>query len=264
MAKNAKKWPLTWKLGKKFKLELLKLCNKSLITNEKDLNEGYIYEYESKEGWEYNNKLFEIFGGQNLNDRPFTIEEIKQQPRLIDFKFAGKNDFIYICDLIAYKMNVKTNYDCSKIHNKHERIIPVSFTNENAKKIFEQNLGIAYLLTAIVENNEYIIKIGQSKTTFKDRLNSYNCGNVNNWRTASTTNIKILQSMLSTQRIFKLYICPCEGPKIYTFHGIKSSPLATPMSLAIEEIMLNQFVKQFKQKPLANIQIKPTKTRSKR
>ncbi|QBF34611.1 hypothetical protein EG856_01580 [Mycoplasmopsis phocirhinis] len=76
-------------MSKKFKLELLKLCNKSLITNEKDLNEGYIYEYESKEGWEYNNKLFEIFGGQNLNDRPFTIEEIKQQPRLPSFQVAN-------------------------------------------------------------------------------------------------------------------------------------------------------------------------------
>lgn len=248
---------------KKFNIEILRLCNKYKIDSEADLSKGYIYEYKSKDGKEYNDILLEVFGGENKNDKPFTVEQIIEQPKLSEFSFDGKNDFIFICDLVAEKMIVKTDKTLSKIDKKPEKIIPINFAGKNTKDIFYKELGVSYMLTAIIDNEEYIIKIGQSRTTFKDRLQSYNCGNVNNWRTASTTNIKILQSMLSTQKIFRLYICLSGEPITFNFHGVTSSPFASPKSLAIEEIMIKKFKEQFGKVPLANIQANPTTIKKK-
>ncbi len=39
---------------KKFNIEILRLCNKYKIDSEADLSKGYIYEYKSKDGKEYN------------------------------------------------------------------------------------------------------------------------------------------------------------------------------------------------------------------
>jgi hypothetical protein len=63
-----------------------------------------------------------------------------------------------------------------------------------------------YTLKAKIDGEEHIIKIGQTRKTFKDRLGSYNCGCVNNWRTASTTNLKLKQSLVATRQNIELYI----------------------------------------------------------
>lgn len=167
-------------LEKKFDKNLLKLCNEFPITEKNDIEKGYTKKFISKEGEEYNRVLFEIFSGKNKNDKPFTVKDILQQPKLSEFIFQGVKDFKLICDLIATKMVIKTNDTLTKIDKKSEKIIPSNFVDKECENIFNESLGICYIITALVNNSEYIIKIGQSRTTFKDRLQSYNCGNVSN------------------------------------------------------------------------------------
>ncbi len=208
--------------------------------------------YVSKQGQDYINALSQVFDLKNKNDKPFTIDDILQQPTLSSFRFTGKNEFIYTCKLQATPMIIKHD------KRKNEKIIAFDFVNDEQKNIFNKALGIAYLITYEINNQEYIIKIGSSRNTFRDRLGSYNCGVVNNWRTASTTNIKILQSFVTTRLVFKLYLCDCSEPYQINWHGVLSPKLALPKSLAIEDIMLKQFIAQFGHKPLANIQANAT------
>ena len=88
---------------------------------------------------------------------------------------------------------------------------------------------------------------------------SYNCGVVNNWRTASTTNIKILQSFVTTRQIFNLYLYDCSSDVMsFKWHGVESVPFASPKPLAYEDILVKQFIDQFGIKPLANVQANAT------
>lgn len=211
-------------------------------------------EYVSKEGKDYIEALSGLFALENKNDKPFTIEDIKKQPVLKDFKFSGVKEYKYICKLHAEPMRIKK--DGKK---KNEKIKATNFVDENAQSIFKDRLGMSYLITCEIDGKEYVIKIGSTRTTFKKRLGSYNCGAVYNWRTASTTNIKILQSMVTTRLEFKLYLCDCSDD-LYSinWHGIQSVLFASPKALAVEDIMVKQFIKEFGQKPLANIQANAT------
>lgn len=148
--------------------------------------------YTSKVGEDYISSLSNVFHLDNTNNKPFTIEDVLNQPLINDFNFDGVKDFEYICKLKARPMTITLDGK-----RKNEKIIPFDFVNDDAKKIFNSSLGVSYLLTCVINKKEYIIKIGSSRTTFKNRLGSYNCGVVNNWRTASTTNIKILQSYVN-------------------------------------------------------------------
>lgn len=205
--------------------------------------------YIQKSGDDYLNALSKIFPLNNKNDKPFNLVEIQTQPTLKDFSFSGKDDFIFICNLRAKPLEIKDSI------RKNEKILALNFANENAKKIFDKALGVAYILTCKIENKEHIIKFGQSRTTFKKRLSSYNCGVVNNWRTASTTNIKMLQSFIATRATFNLYLYDCSDEvTIIEWRGEKSVPFASPKSLAVEDIMIKKFIAQFGVKPLANIQ----------
>jgi hypothetical protein len=209
-------------------------------------------EYKSKKGAEYIKALSQVFKLKNGNDKPFSIEEIKKQPELSHFNFIGVRDFKAICKMKAIPMRI--------VNEKriNEKIIVFDFVNDSAERIFNQSLGVVYIITCAISGKEYIIKIGSSRTTFKARLGSYNCGTVNNWRTASTTNIKILQSFMATREIFNLYIYDCGAPIAHTWHGIKSVPFASSLQLAVEDILVKKFIEQFKHKPLANIQANAT------
>lgn len=210
--------------------------------------------YESKKGNEYIKALSELFSLNNINDKPFTRADILKQPKLKEFAFIGVKDFEYICKLKAKPLNITLG---GKRIN--EKIQAYDFVSEREKKIFNEALGVAYIITCTINDKEYIIKIGNTRTTFKARLGSYNCGVVNNWRTASTTNIKILQSMVTTREEFNLYLYDCSQEKVYIeWHGIKSVPFASPKTLAVEDIMIKQFKKQFNKKPLANVQANAT------
>ncbi|MBR2725792.1 hypothetical protein IKE87_00775 [Candidatus Saccharibacteria bacterium] len=212
------------------------------------------HEYESKKGHDYLDALRKVFSLDNTNDNPFTIEDILLQPELCEFSFSGLEEYKYICKLKVQPMIITSS-------NKriNERIFPEDFDSEDAKKVFYQSLGVSYLLTCPYQGKEYIIKIGSSRTTFEKRLGSYNCGVVNNWRTASTTNIKILQSMVTNRATLNLYLVDCShDPYILKWHGVESVPFASPKALAIEDIMIKQFISQFGKKPLANIQASAT------
>lgn len=212
--------------------------------------------YIQKSGDDYLKALSKIFPLNNKNDKPFNLAEIKAQPTLKDFSFSGKDDFVFICNLKAKPLEI------TKTARKNEKIQAFNFANKNAKKIFDKALGVAYILTCEIENKEHIVKFGQSRTTFKQRLGSYNCGVVNNWRTASTTNIKILQSLVATRAIFNLYLYDCSDEvTIIEWRGEKSVPFASPKSLAVEDIMIKKFIAQFGVKPLANIQGDATQVR---
>ena len=208
--------------------------------------------YISKKGINYIQALSELFWLNNVNDKPFTIEDIKKQPELSTFTFEGVKDYKKIC-----KLRVKPLEIIGKIR-KNEKISPVEFESEEAKDIFEKALGVSYIFTCVVDNKEHIIKIGSSRTTFKDRLGSYNCGVVNNWRTASTTNIKILQSMVTTRLDLNLYLYDCGESQTFEWHGVTSVPFATSKQLAVEDILVKQFITQYGFKPLANVQVGAT------
>ncbi|GMB96405.1 hypothetical protein [Helicobacter sp. NHP22-001] len=205
----------------------------------------------SKSGAEYIKALGVLFALKNKNDQPFSIHEIQQQPALQEFSFTGKREFLYICQLKAEPLKI---IGTKRIN---EKIKAEDFTSDEAQRVFNQSSGVAYLITCPLEGKEHIIKIGQTRKSFKERLGSYNCGTVYNWRTASTTNIKITQSLVATRLYYyNLYLCDCSNdPYTIEWHGVKSAPLPSPKSLAVEDIMVKKFIEQFKQKPLANIQV---------
>lgn len=210
--------------------------------------------YISKSGQAYVDALSAVFNLINKNDKPFSREDIIQQPLLNEFDFSGFQEFKFICHLSARPMVIRNGV------RSNEKIVASDFADEEAKRIFNKALGVAYVITCVIDGNEYIIKFGQSRTTFKQRLGSYNCGVVFNWRTASTTNIKILQSMVATRLKFNLYLYDCSTEQyILNWHGERSVPFASPKSLAVEDIMVKKFSELFDgRKPLANVQANAT------
>ena len=214
--------------------------------------------FESKIGEEYISALKELFPIKNNNDIPFTIEDVKKQPTLHSFNFSGKEDFIFICNLYATPMKIFTNGK-----RKNEKILTKNFASKMAEFIYNNALGVTYIITSEIDGLEHIIKFGQTRTRFKERLASYNCGVINNWRTASTTNIKMLQSMVATRLVFNLYLYDCGEPINYIWHDVKSADFASPKPLAVEDIMVKKFIEQFGTKPLVNIQADATSSKKK-
>lgn len=208
--------------------------------------------YYSKQGEDYIAALEKLFHSKNTNDNPFSVKDILSQPILSDFSFKGVEEFKLICKLKAIPMII----DSKNKLKENEKIVVVdnSFVNEEAKDIFENSLGVDYLITCPIDNKEYIIKIGNSRNTFKDRLSSYNCGVITNIRTASTTNLKILQSFVATRKEFNLYLMDCSDVTTFKWHGVESVPFASPKGLAYEDILIKKFIEQFGKKPLANVQ----------
>ena len=213
--------------------------------------------YRSKHGVEYLTSLKHFLNSKNKNDNPFTDDDIIIQPQKKDFKFEGLKDFKYVCELYAEPMVI--NLEESKKQN--EKIFQKNLLTEYTN-LFYDTLGIVYLITCEIKNKEYIIKIGSTRTTFNDRLSSYNCGVITNIRSASTTNIKIMQSFITTNRSFKLYLLDCSAEnKEYDWYGKKSVEFASSMALAYEDILLKEFKEQFKKIPLANVQANATQRR---
>ncbi len=214
-------------------------------------------EYISKKGSDYIDALSSLFPLKNNNDTPFQVKDVLAQPTLEEFSFPGKTEFSLVCTLQAAPMRLSLDGE-----RTNEQILASNFTSPDAKRVFKKALGVAYMITCPIDGKEYIVKFGQSRTTFEKRLGSYNCGIAFNWRTASTTNIKILQSLVATRLPFHLYLKDCsQKPFIYTWHEVTSVPFASPESLAVEDIMLGEFKRQFKKRPLANVQAKATKIR---
>jgi len=223
-------------------------------------------DYTRKEDEEFVEALKKIFPWTNQNDIPFTKTDIRNKTKkLKDFTFVGKKQFHYVCDLSAKAINLKPdtkNWD-------NERIF-AQWGKDNKHKVkFKKYIGVAYLITCVLdpilkpsypasEPDEYIIKFGSTRTPFGKRLASYNCGTINNSRTASTTNFKLLQSFVACNTPFKLYLCFCGAPKKIRWLGKFSIPFSSAKPLAVEDIMIKEYIKEFRSKPLANIQTNAT------
>jgi hypothetical protein len=210
--------------------------------------------YTSKSGEAFLTALASVYRLDNENDKPFTLAQIAQQPTFSTFKekFTGVSEFEFVCNLEVSPLVIEDD------RRTNEKIYAIDFPSVSEKKLFETALGVVYMLTCVIEGNEHIIKIGCSRTTFKKRLGSYNCGTANNWRTASTTNIKILQSFVATRATFKLYLYDCGEPEIFTWHDVQSVPFSSQKIYAVEDILVKKFQEIFKQKPLANVQTSAT------
>lgn len=235
------------------KVKTRELLNKLLTLSVYNPEDGL---YHSKSGTEYVESIKSFLSGKNANDNPFLIEDILRQPTLNEFTFDGINDFEFICQLKASPMLI--NKDTGKKQNEKIKIVENSFASEEAKNVYEQALGVVYIITCPIDGKEHIIKIGNSRNTFKDRLGSYNCGVITNVRTASTTNIKLLQSFVATRKVFNVYIYDCSDVTTFKWHGVESVPFASPKGLAYEDILIKKFIEQFGIKPLANVQASAT------
>lgn len=225
--------------------------------------------YVSKKGQEYSDALKALLHPNsegNKNDRPFLYQEIIKQPTFQKFghRFKELSQFVFNCYLKANPMTLDANGELIDLGNNKkskEEIVAFNFANKAAEKVFNSSIGVVYIITCPISNNEHIIKIGQTGGTFKKRLGSYNCGYVANRLkgTASTTNFKIVQSFVATRLEFKLYIKDCNSlAKKYRWARMETSFIASPLVEAIENICLSKFKSKFPKlkKPLANIQTK--------
>ncbi len=197
-----------------------------------------------------------LLGGKNKNDIPFTKSDIRKQPTLNQFNFEGKSDFTRVCQLLAKPIKILNDSEWE--NEKIEALFNFDQKSVNNSDLFFNSMGVAYIITCELDRKEHIIKFGQTRTPFSLRLQSYNCGVINSFRTASTTNIKILQSFVACAVPFNLYLYYPEAPKKYIWRGIESVDFASPFSLAVEDILLQEFKTQFGFKPLANIQSNAT------
>lgn len=118
---------------------------------------------------------------KNKNDIPLDLKDINSIS-YNDFKF--KSFFEKVCDLIP-------NLKKEKIEIKN--LIGKGLTNK----------GLVY---CFVINNK-VVKIGNTITTIKERIQSYNCGKqkYRDKGTCSTTNYFVLQTFLKTNENIEVY-----------------------------------------------------------
>ena len=147
-------------------------------------------------------------------------------------KFKYKKFFFHLCNLIPY--------------SKEERL-DIEVINEK----FIKNEGLVYVF--VIQSK--IFKIGNTITSIIKRIQSYNCGKVE-YRIAgtnSTTNYFVLQSLSKINKKVKVFAFFPEQPK-YTIFGKVYQDSFSPSKRA-EKIILNDFVKEYKRKPIGCSQV---------
>lgn len=119
----------------------------------------------------------------NRTDRIVIEKDLSNE---IDYgNFEHKDKFSFLCDLVPDR--------------KKERLV---IENADINKI--NKIGVLYVF---VLNNK-LLKVGSSTTSFKDRVQSYNCGKEKYRRkhgTCSTTNYFVLQTILRWNKSIKVY-----------------------------------------------------------
>ncbi len=157
------------------------------------------------------------------------IEELKEEVNYNEFEY--KKYFSHICNLIPNKEKEKLEL---------ERI--------NDEKV--KDYGLVYIL--VIKNK--IFKIGQSITSIKDRIQSYNCGKIE-YRIAgtnSTTNYFVLQSLLGLNEIVNVYgYFP--DKKEYEIFG-EFGEDSFPPAKKVEKKIIADFIKKHNKKPIGNTQ----------
>ena len=167
---------------------------------------------------------------KNRNITP--IKEMNELKDEIKFsQFIYKKYFIHLCNLIP---------------NKDDEKLCIEFISNSRKN----EKGIVYVF--VIEDR--ILKIGQTITNINQRIQSYNCGKTR-YRisgTNSTTNYFILQSLLSLDKIVKVYayFTRKHKYKIFGEKGIDSFPSAK----IIEKKIIKDFKEKYNKLPIANTQ----------
>lgn len=130
--------------------------------------------------------------------------------------------------------------------------------------IYSKINGIDYIITCIINNIEFIFKIGMSRKTWEERLQSYNCGKKKyreNKGTNSTTNYKVLQTICHIQKhnpetVFNLYLYGDGDDTEVIWKGINagySSP-DQRIPIAVEHILISLCKKSCNKIPIGNNQ----------
>ncbi|MDR2527156.1 MAG: hypothetical protein LBC92_04755 [Rickettsiales bacterium] len=153
------------------------------------------------------------------------IDDLKYEVNYDDFEY--KQYFSHLCNLIP---------------NSRQEKLDIEIVNE--KNIDKKGFVYAF----VIEGK--IFKIGQSITSIKERISSYNCGKTE-YRisgTNSTTNYFVLQSLLKINKIIEVYAFFPENPKYTVFGKEYQDGLST--SKRAEREILKDFIKNHNKKPI--------------
>lgn len=154
-----------------------------------------------------------------------SIEDLKNEVDYDDFEY--KKYFSFLCNLTP--------------NNESEKLDITNFDEDVIKKE-----GFVYVF--VIEGK--IFKIGQTITSIRDRISSYNCGKIE-YRingTNSTTNYFVLQSLLKINKTVDVYAFFPEQPK-YTIFG-KSYQDSLSTSKRAEKEIIKDFIAKHKKKPI--------------
>ncbi len=154
-----------------------------------------------------------------------SINDLNNEFDYTDFKY--KEYFFHLCNLIP---------------NNNQEKLDIEIINED----FINKEGLVYIF--VIENK--IFKIGNTITSIIKRVQSYNCGKVE-YRisgTNSTTNYFVLQSLLKINKKIEVFAFFPDKPE-YELFGKKYKD-SFPPSKRAEKIILNDFIKLYKRKPI--------------
>ena len=164
---------------------------------------------------------------QNHNDHIYTIEEIKQEMKFVDYSLSSCFQRIGV---------LKPEVD-------KERIVPVpDDINNNGFK--RGNALYAFVIDG------HLFKIGKTDTTIAERINSYNCGKKKHREkgTCSTTNYMVLQTFLALNKEVEVY-CYFLPKATLTIGGVTYEITESPSKFA-EGLFLEQAIVENNDKKL--------------
>ena len=211
-----------------------------------------------KQNEDFNEAYCNLFN-KNTVVVPWTKAEILEQPQLKDFDNIQLTDFVYISDIYTKPLTLlkeTENWSNSKIMLKPE--------TDDLIELYTKKLGGVYIITAFIDNKEFVIKVGMSRVTLKGRISSYNCGAINNYVKGSVTNIRVLQSIIGSGVKYGIYFYHCGDPKTIIWQGIESVPLSSNKPIGVEDILVKKFKERFGKVPIGNVQANATVVKSKK
>ncbi|MDR3290095.1 MAG: hypothetical protein LBT02_02310 [Rickettsiales bacterium] len=159
------------------------------------------------------------------------FDNLKNEANYSDFKDYQKY-FIHLCDL--------------QPNLEKERLEII-----NCEIDYLNKEGFVYIFVI----KDKVFKIGESTTSIKDRIQSYNCGKKTYRKngTCSTTNYFTLQSLLNINTSIEVYAYfPDEVEYIVLGNEIYKGS-ASPAKVA-EGFVIKKFTSIFNKKPIGNIQ----------
>lgn len=190
----------------------------------------------------------------NQSDYPIREKEIANTHTFDEFLNAfrkGISQFIKV----GYFEVETTKYDDNGTPKNNEKIT-LKITDSQYDDLCNKKEGLAYIFVCKKGKKEFVIKIGETRKTFAERLKSYNCGNLNDIDTASKTNIRILQTIVANSHLkFYVYLLDCSVMQDFSFGDVKSKKYPSSYRIAVQDICLNEYMKAFNnQKPIGNVQ----------